>query len=309
MNDRITDRDIELISSYLDSRLSPVENEKVRARLKSEPQFKQLLDEFTYTRRLLQALPQKRAPRNFTLSPDKLPVPRRAFWLQPALSFVSIAAAVMLVVVFSSSYLFGSARSSTAKEAAPQAAMLAAEDASTEAMPPAIINWNPVLGMGGGGGGGDMAAQEVYTGGVGGGGAGGPGWDVSVPAVGGGTSDATEEPLPESPVAPELAPAPVEELPAEATPIPEVAAVTEEPPLTVMSEPRELDSAASNTEGDLSSLILGIPDAEQQGQIMSSSQPPVVDELTRPDLRNLLLILSGAVALLAGIAALILRRY
>ncbi|HOW91206.1 MAG TPA: hypothetical protein PK883_02715 [Anaerolineaceae bacterium] len=307
MNDRITDRDIELISSYLDSRLSPAENEKVRARLKSEPQFKQLLDEFTYTRRLLQALPQKRAPRNFTLSTEKAPIPRRAVWLQPALSFVSIAAAVMLVVVFSSSYLFGSARSSTAKEAAPEAAMLAAENASTEANPPAIINWNPVMGMGGGGG--DMAAQEVYTGGVGGGGAGGPGWDVSVPAAGGGTSDATEEPLPESPVEPGLAPAPVEELPAEATAIPEVAAVTEEPPLTVMSEPRELDPAASNAEGDLSSLILGIPDEEQQGQIMSSDQPPVVDEPNRPDLRSLLLIISGAVALLAGAAALVLRRY
>ena len=150
MNDRITDRDIALISSYIDLRLSPAENDRVRARLKSDPQFKQLLDELTYTRRLLQALPQKRAPRNFTLSPEKVRIPRRALWLQPALSFVSIAAAVLLVVVFSSSYLFGGVRSFAPREAAPEQALLMSEDASVEASPPAIINWDPVLGMGGG---------------------------------------------------------------------------------------------------------------------------------------------------------------
>ena len=305
MNDRITDRDIALISSYIDLRLSPAENDRVRARLKSDPQFKQLLDELTYTRRLLQALPQKRAPRNFTLSPEKVRIPRRALWLQPALSFVSIAAAVLLVVVFSSSYLFGGVRSSAPREAAPEQALLMSEDASVEASPPAIINWNPVLGMGGGA---DPSSEGAYAGGIGGGGAGGPGWDVTDPGIGGGTSDATEEPLPKSPSEPELAPAPVEELPAEATPLPEVASITEEPPLTARAEPQETINADSSTDGDLTTLILGIPDEEEQGKIMDSGHQPEVNTFARPGTRNLILFISGIVAVLAGAAAIILRR-
>ena len=307
MNNRITDRDIELISAYIDSRLSPSENDSVRARCKSEPQFKQLLDELTYTRRLLQALPQKRAPRNFTLSPEKVRFPRRAIWLQPALSFVSIAAAVMLVVVFSSSYLLGGARSSAPREAVPEAAMLMAEDSSAGISPSAIINWDPVLGMGGGGG--DSASKEAYTGGVGGGGAGGPGWDVTDPGVGGGTSDATEEPLQESPAEPEMAPAPLEELPAEPTPFPGVAAVTEEPPLTAMAEPQEPAAADSTADGDLSALILGIPDVDEQGKIMDSGNQPEVNPFARQETRNLLLIISGIIAVLTGAAAIFLRRH
>lgn len=301
MNDRMTDRDYELISAYIDSRLSPSENDRVKARVKSDPQFKQILDELTYTRRLLQALPQKRAPRNFTIASEKLSVPRRALWLQPALSFVSIASAVLLVV-FSSSYLLGGARTSAPKVPAPESAMLAAEDATITAEAPVIINWNPVLGMGGGGDG-------TYSGGVGGGGAGGPGWDISDTAVGGGAPDEGEDSLRESIEATEIPAEPATESPEQPAPLPEVAAVTKEPEISSLAEPQEVSPADSTADDDLSTLILGIPDEEVQGQMIAKEQAPVEREASQPFPRTMIMIISGVVAILAGAVALFLRRY
>lgn len=301
MNDRITDRDIVLISSYIDLRLSPAENEKVRARLKSDPKFKQLLDELTYTRRLLQALPPKRAPRNFTLSPEKVRIPRRTMWLQPALSFVSIAAAVMLVVVFSSSYLLGGARTAAPKVPAPESAMFAAENAVTSEEAPQIINWNPILGMGGGA---DPKAE-----GLGGGGAGGPGWDISDTAVGGGTSDAGEDILRESPEETEIPSEPDLESPEQPAPLPEETSITEEPPLTAMAAPEDVTSPDSTAGADLSTLILGIPAEEVQGQMLAKELESNAREESQRFPRALLMIISGVVAVLAGAAALFLRRY
>lgn len=272
MTERLNDRDWRLISAYLDAQLSPVETERVEKRIKEDLLFNRSLDEIAYTKRLLSALPQKRAPRNFTLASEKAQKPLRALWLQPALSFVSIAATALLVVVFSFNYLgAGSAR----QAAAPQSEMLAAEAPAAEGTEPVIINWNPVLGMGGGGGAAD--AKEVYTGGDGIGGAGGPGFPVAEPGVGGGESLGPLEPDPET--------------------------VAQPAPIA-----REEDSAAVS---DLSTLILGLPDEETAGTVIQST--PLREEpasLPRRGLSSpiLIMIIAGATAILAGAAALILRK-
>lgn len=295
MKERLTARDWKLISAYIDSRLSPTEITRVKARIQSDPQFKRSLDEIAYTRRLLQSLPEKRAPRNFTLSADKVKVPRKALWLQPVLSFVSIAAAVLLVVVFSSSYLFTGAKAAVPATMAPEAEMFTADQAAGEPTSPAIINWNPNLGMGGGS---DAAARENYTGGGGIGGAGGPGWTVADPAVGGGTSDAIPEPL-----------TAVESVTL-STAVPEPqAAVETEPPITALEEPlTELPSAKSADGSDLSTLILGLPDEEERGSMLESQPPPSEPITRRLDSRIWVMIISGATTLLAGAVALFLRR-
>jgi len=296
MKERLTDRDWKLISAYIDSRLSPTEITRVKARIQSDPQFKRSLDEIAYTRRLLQSLPEKRAPRNFTLSVDKVKAPRKALWLQPALSFVSIAAAVLLVVVFSSSYLFTGSKAAAPVAMAPEAEMFAADQAAGEPTSPAIINWNPILGMGGGGN--DAAAKENYTGGGGIGGAGGPGWTVADPAVGGGTSDATPEPL-----------TAVESVPlSTAGPEPQ-AAVETEPPATALEEPLTEPPSEKSVDGsDLSTLILGLPEEEERGSMLESQQPPSEPITRRPDSHIWIMIISGATTILAGAAALFLRR-
>jgi len=194
------------------------------------------------------------------------------------LSFVSVAASVMLVVIFSFNYLGGGLMR---QAQAPQAEMLAADNAVSEAAAPAIINWNPVLGMGGG----DAYSKEVYTGGDGIGGAGGPGFILTSPGVGGGGPAESPESLP----------APTEEPGSEnlAEPAPE--ALTQEPA----------------SDADLSNLILGLPDSSEAGTMIVimplRTETPVTPEPWLP-LRTLLMVIAGSTALIAGAAALILRK-
>jgi anti-sigma factor RsiW len=61
-------RDLELLSSYLDGQLSPSDITQLEARLNTDPQLVSVLNELRATRTLLRKLPQRRAPRNFTLT-------------------------------------------------------------------------------------------------------------------------------------------------------------------------------------------------------------------------------------------------
>lgn len=296
MTEKMNERDWILISAYLDARLSPAETSRVETRLKVDNLFKQSLDEITYTKRLLAALPQKRAPRNFTLAPDKVRKPLRGLWLQPALSFVSIAAAVMLAVVFTFNTLGGSV---ARQSASPQAEMFAAESAAVQETAPVIINWNPVLGMGGGAA--DSVAKEVYTGGDGIGGAGGPGFPITAPGVGGGPPAGGIDPLLPPEVSSE-SPGLVEPAPAAAAePAPE--ALPQPAPQTQEEEP------AADT--DLSTLILGLPEGDEAGTVIESAplrtEPPAAPPRGLPA-ATMLMSIAGIIAVLAGIGALILRK-
>ncbi len=287
MTERLNNRDWRLISAYLDARLSPAENANVEDRLKVDPLFKQSLDEIAYTKRLLAALPQKRAPRNFTLAAEKVRKPIRGLWLQPALSFVSIAAAVMLVVV----YTFNTFGGGLARQAAaPQAEMFTAESDLAVETAPVIINWNPVLGMGGGDG---TVAKEVYSGGDGIGGAGGPGFPIAEPGVGGGA--------PAEETAPLLPPDAEAETPPLSEPAPE--ALAQPAP-----EAREEGSTADS---DLSTLILGIPQEAEAGTMIETA--PLREESPPAPRRvlpapALVMIIAGISAILAGAGAIILRK-
>lgn len=308
MAERLTDRDILLISAYLDERLSDSEKDRVKARVESDPLFNSTYREMAYTRRLLRALPQKRAPHNFTLSAAQVPASRPIPWLQPALSFVSIAAALLLVIIFTSSFLFGNLKSAAPVAMAPQAEEMSLPVEGTPlTTAPAIINWSPAYGMGGGS---DSFGIENYTGGDGIGGAGGPGWDVSDTAVGGGTSDVTPEaaatevltvPLPEEPV------------PAE-TSIPErllgeSPTTTEEPSISALAETPAAESISKSAQGtDLSNLILGLPEEQQRGKIIATQ---VAENETSqfPPTRTLVMAAAALTAILAGAGALVLKRH
>lgn len=292
MTERLNDRDWILISAYLDARLSPADSARVEKRIKEDHRFKQSLDEIAYTKQLLAALPPKRAPRNFTLSPQPVQKPLRGLWLQPALSFISVSAAVLLVVIFSFNYL---GMGLTRQAAAPQAEMVAV-DSVVDGTAPAIINWNPVPGMGGGA----ADTKEVYTGGDGIGGAGGPGFPVAAPGVGGG------EPL--EIVDPELNPetAPQIALPAEPAP----AATAEPAPSTFAEAEAATQQGEPTPDSDLSNLILGLPEEGTAGQVVATA--PLREEPASQPQRtfyvpNLVMLIAGITAVLAGAGALILR--
>src|SRR5215510_9926515 len=117
-------RDLELLSSYLDGQLKPSDSARLEARLSREPSLRAVLDDLRSARGLLRQLPLRKAPRNFTLTPKMVgknpPLPRA----YPAFRFVSALATILLFFTLGLNFL--------APQIAPQA---------------------PLYGMGGGGAG------------------------------------------------------------------------------------------------------------------------------------------------------------
>jgi len=123
-------RDVELLSAYLDGQLRPSDSARLEARLKSDAELVSVMDDLRAARNLLRRLPQRRAPRNFTLTPKMVgqnpPMPRA----YPLFRLATTLATLLLFFTFGLNFL------------APQLASA------------------PVGGMGGGGGE-DLFSQEA----------------------------------------------------------------------------------------------------------------------------------------------------
>jgi hypothetical protein len=170
MNNPLTLQDYELISAYLDNMVSPKKRAVLENRLKAEPELNRALIEIKHTRRLIRAIPVQRVPRNFTLSASQVPARPQRFFLAPALNFVSLAAAVLLVVVFAGSNLFPAllGSSQAAKPAAPMALSASAPQQLAQSTPMIITwgqensvsNYSAKSGLGGGSGGGSGSVDS-----------------------------------------------------------------------------------------------------------------------------------------------------
>ena len=129
-------RDVEKLSAYLDGQLKPSELAHLESRLKTDPELVSILKDLRQTRSLLRQLPQRRAPRNFTLTPkmvgQKPPLPRT----YPAFRFATVLATLLLFFTFATNFI------------GPRLVRTAAPFA---------------YGMGGGGGGGPEASMESAT--------------------------------------------------------------------------------------------------------------------------------------------------
>jgi anti-sigma factor RsiW len=66
--DRLSARDLEKLSAFLDGQLSSRESEQVEARLEQDTKLRQALEDLRRTSEALASLPEVRPPRNFTLS-------------------------------------------------------------------------------------------------------------------------------------------------------------------------------------------------------------------------------------------------
>jgi len=92
-----TFRDVERLSAYLDGQLSQADRTRLEKRLQADPELAAVLDDLRQARSLLRQTPQRRAPRNFTLTPKmagiRPPVPRAV----PALSWASAIATLLFV--------------------------------------------------------------------------------------------------------------------------------------------------------------------------------------------------------------------
>lgn len=93
-------RDIDLLSSYLDGQLSSADSARLEARLRTDPTLRSVLSDLRSTRSLLRQLPMRKAPRNFTLTPKMVgknpPLPRS----YPVFRFAATLATIMLFFTF-----------------------------------------------------------------------------------------------------------------------------------------------------------------------------------------------------------------
>ena len=121
-------RDLELLSSYLDGQLKSSDSARLEVRLSSDPNLRAVLNDLRAARGLLRRLPIRKAPRNFTLTPKMVgknpPLPRA----YPAFRFATAIATLLLFLTVGLNFL------------APQ-----------------MASQSPAFGMGGGG------APEVFS--------------------------------------------------------------------------------------------------------------------------------------------------
>jgi hypothetical protein len=101
-----SDRDLELLSTYLDGELTDREKEKLEQRLAREKTLRATLDDLRETVTLVRDLPRLKAPRDFTLDPSICahPAPwwKRLLPLETALQLsgaLGAAASIMLIVL------------------------------------------------------------------------------------------------------------------------------------------------------------------------------------------------------------------
>lgn len=106
MTNRISNRDYEALSAYLDGELTPKERSRLESRMLAEPELRKGLQELRQTRQILRAQARIRPRRNFTLTPEMVGGYRpRKIGLQlfPVFGMATALASLALVVTF----LFG----------------------------------------------------------------------------------------------------------------------------------------------------------------------------------------------------------
>jgi len=134
-----TFRDIERLSASLDGQLSRADAARLESRLASDPDLRAALDDLRTARGLLRNTPQRRAPRNFTLTPKmagiRPPVPRSV----PALGWASVVATLLFVFTLGTNLVGRMSLGGAAPAMAPMPGMGGgygggpAEEVSTEA--------------------------------------------------------------------------------------------------------------------------------------------------------------------------------
>ena len=96
---RISNRDWEKLSAYLDGQLSNKDLAKLKARFNQEPELRKALHEISKTRAAVRSLPLVRAPRNFTLKPEMVGLQTRTPRLYPVFRLASVLASILFIII------------------------------------------------------------------------------------------------------------------------------------------------------------------------------------------------------------------
>src|SRR5512136_372094 len=137
----------ELISAYLDKRVSAEEQEFFERHIASCAECRAQLEVTRSMVGALRAMPVVRAPRSFVLPREMALQPRRSFlsWY-PALRLATVIAAMAFVVLFAGDLLISRSSGASAPsipDAAPAPAAMQAPQAAPPAAPPAAPTQEP----------------------------------------------------------------------------------------------------------------------------------------------------------------------
>ncbi len=139
MSKDISPGDLEHLSAYIDGALAPHELQRLERRLTEETDLAQTLHNLQTTHAQLRAAPQRRVPRNFTLSPAMAGVKEKnhAPWYS-GYGLVSATASLMLVLTLVGQFLAAQPLGATASLAAQEAppALVAPQAATKEGSTP-----------------------------------------------------------------------------------------------------------------------------------------------------------------------------
>ena len=102
---RVTDRDLEILSNYLDGQLDNRDRARLETRLQKDPDLREAHEQLNRTRLVLRSLPKMRAPRNYTLSPRTVPARTALPRSYPVLRLVTALASFLLIFTLLGDYL------------------------------------------------------------------------------------------------------------------------------------------------------------------------------------------------------------
>jgi hypothetical protein len=141
MTTRISPKEWEALSAYLDGQLSTNDRIRLEELLTERPEMRVALKDLRRTRDFLRSQPSLRAPRNFTLSPQLAGIrikERGSSFAFPVLSAVSALASILLVLVFVGDMLItGAGPSQIFATQAPIEEYLSVEESVPESFSPA----------------------------------------------------------------------------------------------------------------------------------------------------------------------------
>jgi anti-sigma factor RsiW len=102
---QLDNRDLELLSAYIDGEITPAERAMLEQRLAQEPVLRRELATLRQTVSWINALPKTTAPRNFTLTPEMVARKPAKVLAFPSSVFVSTLSAIAAVLLVASGLL------------------------------------------------------------------------------------------------------------------------------------------------------------------------------------------------------------
>ena len=96
----LSDRDLEMLSAYLDGEISRKDRERLEVRLLEDEDLHNTLEELRRTRQVMRGLPSMRAPRNYFVTAEMVGQKETGSRAFPILRFASALASVLFILIF-----------------------------------------------------------------------------------------------------------------------------------------------------------------------------------------------------------------